>query len=521
MISSSKNKSKRRAAVIGGGPSGIQAAGQLMKLGFQVTVFERHAQLGGIWYYERNEHLSQSSLYQGIKPFLGSDVSPVYKNLRTTVTFQAMGIDRFPIPRQEEIRFVHRSEILDYINAYVSHLEQEYPGLTEYRFNANIESVTYDHGWSVISREQGNAVHDKFDVVVVATGAFQKPYVTNLHEPEYDGICFHSFYYDDPSALVNRTVLIVGGGNSAKDIFWDAMEHAKHVVLACPSEQDRNNVVLLENDHAKLLENFTSVGRVKQIQKDGTIIHTNWQGQDEVLSGIGIDMVIYCTGYKREFPFFSEELQPNSVTSNGKEVTNCFLFAAHKDYPNSLFFFHPAKARTTINTLARDTYAQAQLIASLADQEVFTIEQFERLDETLLVWMDVLYKEWVKEVLTSCECFSQHTLFVNYLTCVVDYADELSKKADVGSGIMDFVRNRMKDGDYRKQNTIWHAGLELRQHADVVNWNRFRSLRGKLIAGPDVDGSEFYTVIWYLEDGSVQSTFREDDIKYEDLILNG
>lgn len=43
----------RRAAVIGGGPSGIQAAGQLMKRNFQVTVFERYSQLGGIWCYEK------------------------------------------------------------------------------------------------------------------------------------------------------------------------------------------------------------------------------------------------------------------------------------------------------------------------------------------------------------------------------------------------------------------------------------------------------------------------------------
>jgi NADPH-dependent glutamate synthase beta subunit-like oxidoreductase len=35
-----KSQRPRRAAVIGGGPSGIQAAGQLMKRNFQVTVFE-------------------------------------------------------------------------------------------------------------------------------------------------------------------------------------------------------------------------------------------------------------------------------------------------------------------------------------------------------------------------------------------------------------------------------------------------------------------------------------------------
>ena len=520
IIQSRETHRTRRAAVIGCGPSGIQAAGQLMKRDFQVTVFERHAQLGGIWCYERDDHLSQPSLLKGVKPFLPLEVSPVYKDLRTNVPFQSMGIDGFPVPQQNEIRFVHRSEILDYLNAYVRHLEQEFPGMAEYRFNSNIESVTYDQNWSVVSRESDKAIHEKFDVVVVATGAFHKPFVTNLHDPEFEGISFHSLYYDDPAVLDNRTVLIVGGGNSAKDIFWDAMERAKQVVLACPTEQDRNNVILPDDHHPKLQESFTSVGRVKRVRKDGTMIYTNWQGQEEVLGGIGIDMIIYCTGYRKGFPFLPEELQPSSIASNGAELKNCFMYTAHKEHPNSLFFFHPSKVRSTINTLARETQAQGRLIASMAAQEVFTIEQLEKLDETLQAWMHNLYTEWAKETLTSCECFVQNTLFMNYLNSVVDNEGELSNMEEIGSGVMNFVRSRMKDRVYRRENTIWHAGLDLRQRADAVNWNVFRSLRGRLIGGPDVDGSEFYAVTWVLEDDSEHSTFLEYEIKYEDLILD-
>jgi len=519
-IQSGETYTPLRAAVIGGGASGIQAAGELMKRNFQVTVFERHSQLGGIWCYKRNNHLSQPSLHQGVKPFLPLEVSPVYKDLRTNVPYQSMSIDGFPVHRQDDIRFVHRSEILDYLNAYVRYLDQEFPDMSEYRFNSNIETVRYDHGWSVISRQLGNTVQEKFNVVVVATGAFHKPLVANLHDPEFAGVFFHSLYYDDPLVLENRTVLIIGGGNSAKDIFWDAMERAKHVVLACPTEQDRNNVVLPDNHNPKLQESFTSVGRVKRIQKDGTIIHMNWQGQDEVLNGIGVDMIVYCTGYRKEFPFLLDKLQPSSLASDGNEIKNCFMYTAHKDHPNSLFFFHPSKVRSTINTLARETHAQARLIASLASREVLTLEQLERLDETLQAWMHNLYTEWAKETLTSCECFVQNTLFMNYLNSVVDNDEELSNMDDIGSGVMEFVRSRMKNRVYRKENTIWHAGLDLRQRADAVNWNVFRSLRGRLIGGPDVDGSEFYAVTWVLEDGIEHSTFFEYEIKYEDLILN-
>ncbi|MDX1415067.1 MAG: hypothetical protein R3293_12800 [Candidatus Promineifilaceae bacterium] len=63
-------------------------------------------------------------------------------------------------------------------------------------------------------------------------------------------------------------------------------------------------------------------------------------------------------------------------------------------------------------------------------------------------------------------------------------------------------------------------GMNLRQRADAVNWNVFRLLKGKLTAGPDVDGSAFYAVTWSLADGRKHSTVHENEIKYEDLILN-
>jgi len=299
------------------------------------------------------------------------------------------------------------------------------------------------------------------------------------------------------------------------------MKYAEHVVLASPTEQKRNNVVLPENHGASVLEKFTTIGRVKRIRKDGTVAHTNWQGQEEILSDARVDLIIYCTGYKREFSFLPEALQPISNGSNGSEITNCFMYTAHKEHPNSLFFFHPSKARTPFNTMARDTHEQARLIATLASQEVFTREQLEELDETLQVWLDHLYAEWAKETLNSCSCAVQNPLFMNFLNSVVNYAPDLSTRSDIGSAAMDFVRSRMNETAYRKQNAIWHAGMELRERADAVNWNIFRFLSGNLIEGPDVDGSEYYTVAWYFQDGRKHSTFREDAIKYEDLILAG
>ena len=509
-----------QAAVIGGGPSGIQAAGELMKRGFQVTIFERHGQLGGTWAYERNKQLSQPEPIPGVKPFLPHKVSAVYDDLRTNVPFQSMAIDGFSIPQPENIRYAHHSEIFDYLHAYVRHLEETYPGSAEHRFNSNIESVTHDGGWVITSRTSGRTVQETFDVVVVATGPFQKPSGANLHHPDFQGLSFHSMYYDDPAVLNDRTVLIIGSKNSARDMFWDAIERAKHVVIASPREQDRNNLFLVDSRFSELQERFTSVGRVKHVEKDGTIHHTNWQGQDEKLDDIAVDMIIYCTGYKREFPFLPNEFQPFSMTDNGNEVSNCFMFTAHKAHPNSLFFFHPSQARTPFNTMARDTHAQARLMASLATRNVFTSEQLHSLDETLMYWLDALYTEWAKETLNSCPCAVQNPFLMNFLNSVVDNEDDILHWADIGFGVMAFVRSRMKTRDFRKQNTIWHAGMNLRIRADAVNWNLFRFSQGRVTGGPDIDGDEAYTVTWFEENGRQHSTFHEDEIKYEELILN-
>jgi hypothetical protein len=63
--------------------------------------------------------------------------------------------------------------------------------------------------------------------------------------------------------------------------------------------------------------------------------------------------------------------------------------------------------------------------------------------------------------------------------------------------------------------------MELHVRADAANWKLFKFLSGRLTAGPDVDSSNFYEVTWFLEDDTKHSIFREDEIKYENLILKG
>ena len=80
----------------------------------------------------------------------------------------------------------------------MNHLEQENPYLVEFRLYTSNKSVTNNPYWSALSREHGNADYVKFEVLIVATGLFHKPLVTNLHDLECEDVCLHTMYCDDP-----------------------------------------------------------------------------------------------------------------------------------------------------------------------------------------------------------------------------------------------------------------------------------------------------------------------------------
>lgn len=67
--------------------------------------------------------------------------------------------------------------------------------------------------------------------VIIATGAFQKPFIPNIIEKNQDTFQVHSSEYSSPFELPGKDILVVGGGNSGAQI---AVELAKdrNVTLA-------------------------------------------------------------------------------------------------------------------------------------------------------------------------------------------------------------------------------------------------------------------------------------------------
>jgi thioredoxin reductase len=498
----------------------LLAAKYLLEAGFRVTIFERHEQTAGTWDYERNFSLAQLSLVAGTKPFLPERISPLYEKLRTNVPFQSMAFTMFPIERPGVLRFAEHREVKSYLDSFTRALLDKHPDLLRILTSVEVVSTTFNGKWTVNTEHQNDHRETfRFDKLVVATGPFRDPVGGDLHDGEFAGLTLHSAYYDRPTVFLGKTVLIVGCHNSARDIFWDAMEHARHVVLGCPTEKDRYNLVFPENLPSRLLDKFVSLGRINRVTRSGRVYHTDWAGQQSIAPVPGIDVIVYCTGYNRNFSFIEKSYLPESGDGRERSSNQCFMFTAHRKLPGKLFYFHPNKARTPYNTMARDTEAQARLMSVIASQEPYTQEQLAELDSELHRWLDILYEEWFRESLNTCPCAVQNPFFMNFLNAVSDNFEFLSQSEKPGRDAMELVRNTMLDTNFRRGNIIWHSGMELRRRADCVNMNVFRFMEGAVTAGPDIDGSEKYKATWKLGDGKPSSVFSEEDIKYEDLIL--
>lgn len=73
IMQSNQSKKIRKIAVVGAGPSGLCCAKNAVDYGFEITVFERNAEVGGTWIYTDrtgNDDYGMpihSSMYKGLR----------------------------------------------------------------------------------------------------------------------------------------------------------------------------------------------------------------------------------------------------------------------------------------------------------------------------------------------------------------------------------------------------------------------------------------------------------------------
>jgi putative flavoprotein involved in K+ transport len=184
-------------AVIGAGQAGLSAAYHLKKAGARFVVIDAATRLGAAWVNRWDSlTLFTSARHSGLpgRPFGG-----------------------------DPARYPGKDEVADYFAEYAAHFRL--PVILGER----VLELRGESGGFRLTTTGGTCRARK---VVIATGAFQRPWIPDLAAalaPEVHSL--HSHDYRNPARIPAGTVLIVGGGNSGSQIA-DELSATHEVVLS-------------------------------------------------------------------------------------------------------------------------------------------------------------------------------------------------------------------------------------------------------------------------------------------------
>ena len=165
-----------RVAIIGAGPSGLSSAKHLLDEGItNLTIYEKAAELGGIWRYSDNaddEH-----------------ATPMYKNLNTNVPAECMGFIDFPLKTKTGSSFCGHGEILQYLKTYAAKFKID----DKIQFSSKVENVEFSNDeWLITVNNEINT----FDFVVLANGHFSTPDIPPcFNDNIFEGEIIHASAY--------------------------------------------------------------------------------------------------------------------------------------------------------------------------------------------------------------------------------------------------------------------------------------------------------------------------------------
>src|SRR5215218_4134542 len=329
--------------VIGAGSSGIAAAKALHERGFEFDCFEASDRVGGNWVFGNRNGMSSA-----------------YRSLHINTSRARMEYSDFPMPKSYP-DFPHHTQVAAYFDAYVDHF-----GFRDrITFETLVEQAERrDGGWAVTTDRCGTR---SYDALMVANGHHWDARWPEPAFPGHDrfgGVQLHAHDYkgDDLGLFRDKSVVVLGMGNSAMDIAVEASFVASDVFLAArrgawvipkyllgrpmdsiplsariPFEARRR----VQEAMLKLL--VGDMERYGLPKPDHRFLEAHPTVSDDVLSRIahgeiapkpniaeltertvrfmdGIevdaDVVVYCTGYKVTFPF----LDPALIAAPGNDL---------------------------------------------------------------------------------------------------------------------------------------------------------------------------------------------------------
>ncbi|MRG97721.1 flavin-containing monooxygenase [Polyangium spumosum] len=278
--------------IIGGGLSGLVSAKTFSRSGFDVTVFEKEDEVGGVW--------ARSRRYPGLQT----------QNARDTYAFSD-----FPMPSHYP-EWPEGAQVQAYLSSYADHF-----GVTpRVRLRTQVDEIRRREGggFSVDTRPVGAPASEKkthtFDHVIISSGLFSQPFIPEAPGREAfeakGGVVLHTTALHDLDVLRGKRVVVVGFSKSACDVAATAVAHAREVTLVHRSVGWKaprflfglvNTKFLLLNRFSELFFRYPQAEGFERAlhEKASKFVAFYWNG---VMDALDKDLGLTKTGLRPELP---------------------------------------------------------------------------------------------------------------------------------------------------------------------------------------------------------------------------
>ncbi|KAL9094388.1 MAG: hypothetical protein Q9165_003238 [Trypethelium subeluteriae] len=343
----------RSVAIIGAGPSGVTAAKYLLaeRWFHRIVIFEQRNNVGGIWNYTPDDDLAKAeaqaqtipqtspaaplekpvwrprdvgNLFGSVGEKEATFASALYDDLESNIPKELMQYPDYPFNHDLEL-FPERKEVLNYLEDYA----QDVRHLIRFQTQVlDVRKLSNDR-WTVKSRElrSGQETDEQYDAVLVASGHFNVPYV-----PAIDGLeewhkrhpesLSHSKFYRRPDDYKGKKVIVVGNSASGLDI-------GSQIATVC-------QIPLLVSQRS---ESYLSPGATPDKLELPEITRLDVDARAATFSNghkeVGIDAILFCTGYFHSLPFLSSVQPP--LISDGTRVHDLYQHVFWRQDPTLAF----------------------------------------------------------------------------------------------------------------------------------------------------------------------------------------
>jgi dimethylaniline monooxygenase (N-oxide forming) len=195
--------------IIGAGLSGLVTAKTCIEYGFDVTVFEKDATLGGVW--------SPSRRYPGLST----------QNTKDTYFFSD-----FPMPEHFE-EWPTGEQMHSYLTSYA----EKFDLLSRIRLAHEITGIDFlNTTWTVVGKKDGSLpFSEQFDFLIVCNGTFSDPFIPTIQGIESfvgaGGNVLHSTQFHSTEISKGKRTVVVGYSKSSGDVVTAASDTAKSTHL--------------------------------------------------------------------------------------------------------------------------------------------------------------------------------------------------------------------------------------------------------------------------------------------------